>query len=78
MNLVKTINNEKKNWTKKYYKKIQGIKRMIDVEMQLQNIMKLAEEANTQIAEIKSTILQASNNYQIQIVGDIFCISKNL
>jgi len=51
---------------------------MIDVEMQLQNIMKLAEEANTQIAEIKSTILQASNNYQIQIVGDIFCISKNL
>ena len=30
---------------------------MVDVQMQLQNIMKLAEEANAQIAEIKSTIL---------------------
>jgi len=26
MNLVKTINNEKKNWTKKYYKKYKELK----------------------------------------------------
>ena len=63
MNLVKTINEEKKNWTKKYHKVIQGIKRMVNVQMQLQNIMKLAEEANTQIVEIKSTILQPSDNF---------------
>jgi len=36
---------------------------MVDVQLQLQNIIKLAEEANTQIAEIKSIILQASDNY---------------
>ena len=42
---------------RKYYKIIQGIKRMVDVQMQLQNIVKLAEEANTQITEIESTIL---------------------
>ena len=36
---------------------------MVNMQMQLQNIMKLAEEANTQIAEIESTILQANNNY---------------
>jgi len=30
---------------------------MVNVQMQLQNIVKLAEEANTQIMEIKSTIL---------------------
>ena len=47
MNLVKTINNEKKNWTKKYHKIIQGIERMVNVQIQLQNIVKLAEEANT-------------------------------
>ena len=37
---------------------------MVYIQMQLQNIIKLTEEANTQIIEIKSTILQASNNYQ--------------
>jgi len=51
---------------------------MVDVQMQLQNIMKLAEEANTQIVEIKSTILQASNNHQKQTAGDIFSITKDL
>ena len=57
INLVKTINNEKEDWMKKYHKIIQRIKRIIDVQMQLQNIMKLAEEANIQITEIESTIL---------------------
>ena len=36
---------------------------MVNVQLQLQNIIKLEEEANDQIVEIKSTILQASNNY---------------
>jgi len=57
MNLVKTISNKKKDWTKKYYKIIQRIERMVDVQIQLQNIMKLAEETNTWIVEIESTIL---------------------
>ena len=78
MNLVKTINEEKKDWMKKYHKIIQEIKRMVNVQMQLQNIVKLVEEANIQIAEIESKILQASNNYQIQTVRDIFSISKGL
>ena len=30
---------------------------MVDVQLQLQNIIKLAEEANIQIAEIKAIIL---------------------
>ena len=51
---------------------------MIDVQLQLQNIIKLVEEANTQMAEIEMTILQVSNNYRIQTVGDIFSISEDL
>jgi len=57
MNLVKTINNEKKDWIRKYHKIIWEIERIVNVQIQLQNIVKLAEEANTQIAEIKFTIL---------------------
>jgi len=38
----------------------------------------LAEEANTQIAEIESTILQASDNNQIQTERDIFSILEDL
>ena len=78
MNLVKTINEEKKDWMKKYHKIIHEIKRMVNMQMQLQNIVKLVEEANIQIAEIESKILQASNNYQIQTVRDIFSISRGL
>ena len=51
---------------------------MVDIQIQLQNILKLAEEANTQIAEIERTILQASYNYQTQTAVDIFSISEDL
>lgn len=51
---------------------------MVDMQSQLQNIIKLAEEANTQIVKIEIMILQASYNYQTQIVGDIFSISEDL
>ena len=63
MDLIKIMNQNRKNWIKKYHKIIQGIDRIVDVQIQLKNIIKLAEEANTQIAEIKSMILQASDNY---------------
>ena len=51
---------------------------MVNIQLQLQNIIKLVEEANTQIIEIESTILQASHNFRIQIVDDIFSIFEDL
>ena len=54
------MNDKRKNWTKKYHKIIQGIERMVNMKLQLQNIIKLAEKANTQVAEIEVMILQAS------------------
>ena len=65
MKLAKTMNKERKDWTKKYHKIIWGIEWMVNVQLQLQNIIKLAEEANTQVAEIETTIFQASYNYRI-------------
>ena len=78
MNLVKTMTNEWKDWTKKYHKIIQGIEWMVDIQLQLQNIIKLVEEANTQITEIETMVLQASDNYWTQIAEDIFSISEDL
>jgi len=63
---------------KKYYKIIQGIETMADIQYQLQNIIKLVEVGNTQLAEIETTILQASNVYKIQTASDIFNISEDL
>ena len=49
-----------------------------DIQLQLQNIIKLAEVANIQLAEIKIMVLQASDTYRTPIVGDIFSISEDL
>ena len=48
------------------------------MQLQLQNIIKLAQKANTQIVEIETTILQASDKYQTQTTRDIFSISEDL
>jgi len=46
MELVKTINNERKDWIKKYHKIIWGIEQMVNIQLQIQNITKMAEKAN--------------------------------
>jgi len=78
MDLIVTLNNEKKNWMKKYYKIIKGLETMIDIQLQLQNIVQLAKVTNTQLVEIKTTILQASDAYKMQTAGDIFSILEDL
>ena len=64
MYLINTLTREKKDWMKKYHKIIQGIETMANIQLQLQNIIKLAEVANTQLAEIETSILQASDDYK--------------
>ena len=73
--LINTLTNKKKDWIKEH---IRGIETMADIQLQLQNIIKLAEVANIQLAKIKITILQASNIYKIQMVEDIFSILEDL
>ena len=51
---------------------------MANIQLQIQNIVKLVEVANTQLAEVKTTILQASHNYRIQTAGNIFSIFEDL
>ena len=51
------------DWIRLYYKLLWGIETMIDVQKQVQDIIKLVEEINMTITEIKGTILKASNNH---------------
>jgi len=51
---------------------------MVDIQLQLQNIIKIAEVVNMQLVEIETSILQVSNNYKTQTIGDIFSILEDL
>jgi len=51
---------------------------MVDIQLQLQNIIKIAEVVNMQLVEIETSILQVSNNYKTQTIEDIFSILEDL
>ena len=78
LDLIVTLNREKKDWTKKYYKIIQGLKTMVDIQMQIQDLVKLADVVNNQLANIKIILLQAGEMYKMQISRDIYSISEKL
>jgi len=78
IDLITTLNNKRKDWTKKYYKIIKEIKTIANIQIQLQNIVKLVKVANMQLAEIETTILQESGEYRTQAARDIFSISEDL
>ena len=51
---------------------------MADLQLQIQNLVKLANTANIELADIEITLSQASDIYKIQIREDIYSISKEL
>ena len=72
------MNKKKKDSIKKYYKIIWGLKTITDVQLQLQNIIKLVDAANNQLADIKTTLLQIGEIHKIQIGRNIYSISEEL
>ena len=75
MNLILIFNREKKDWTKKYHHIIQGSERMMDIQLQIQN---LANIANIELVDIETTLLQARNSHKEQIGGNIYSIADDL
>jgi len=51
---------------------------MANIQLQIQNLIKLADMANTQLADIKTVLLQSGKTYKTQIGRDIYSISKEL
>jgi len=77
---AKLLQKECNNWTQLYlyYKTLQGIEAIIDVQKQVKDMMKMAEEMNTTITEIEGTILKASKNNWIMNATNILGISEDL
>ena len=57
---------------------LKGLEAMINVQRQVKNMMKIAEETNTTIMEMEETILKASINNRMMNTTNILRISENL
>jgi len=78
MNKVKLFTKEQDDLTQLYYKTLKGLEAIIDMQRQVQDIIKLAEEMNTTITEIEETILKASINNRIMNATNILGILEDL
>jgi len=63
---------------KLYHKTLQGLEAMIDVQRQVKNIIKIAEETNTTITEMEGVILKASTHNRMMNVTNILGILEDL
>ena len=72
------MEEEHNDWSKLYHKMLKGLETIINVQKQVRNIMKIAEEANMTITEMERTILKASINNQTINTMDILGISEDL
>ena len=62
MDEARIFKKEHNDWTKLYHKMLKRLEAMIDIQKQVQNMMKIVKETNTMIIEMKDTILKASVN----------------
>jgi len=53
MNEAKAFKKEREDWTRLYHKTLKGIEAMINIQKQVQDIMKIAGETNITIIEIE-------------------------
>jgi len=51
---------------------------MAAIQLQIQNMIKLANAANIELADIETILLQASDSHKKQIREDIYSIIDNL
>ena len=51
---------------------------IVNIQLQIQNLVKLADTPNNQLADIEITFLQMREGYKEQIRRDIYSIFKEL
>ena len=78
MDEAKAFKEEQDDWTRLYHKMLKGLEMMIDVQKQVWDIIKIAEEVNMTIIEIERTILKTSINNQTTNATNILEISEDL
>ena len=57
LDFIMTLNKKKKDWIKKYYKIIQRLKTIADIQLQIQDIIKQANVVNNQLVDIETILL---------------------
>ena len=62
MEEAQALKMKQDNWTRLYHKTLKRIKAMINIQRQVKDMMKIAEETNMTIIEMERTILKASIN----------------
>ena len=55
-----------------------GLERMVDIQLQVQNLVKLATVTNIKLINIKTNLLQFSEIYKKPIRGDVYSIVNKL
>ena len=78
MDQAQIMKREREDWLRLYYKTLEGLETMIDVQRLVKDIKKLAEEANTIITEVEESVLTASINNQVMNTTNITQISEDL
>ena len=62
MEEAQALKMKQDNWTRLYHKTLKRIKAMINIQRQVKDMMKIAEETNMTIIKMERTILKASIN----------------
>jgi len=75
---AKMMKAERDDWTRTYYKMLRGLEAMIDMQKQINEILKIMAETNTIIMEMEDLILTASINNQTINATNIAGMSKDL
>ena len=78
MDQALVMKKEREDWTRLYHKTLKGLETMIDIQRMVKYIKKLAQEANTTLAEVEGTILMASINNQTINATNLTQISEDL
>jgi len=62
MDQAQVMKRKREDWLRLYYKILKRVETMIDVQILVKDIKKLAEEANTTLTEVEGSVLTASIN----------------
>ena len=72
------MKRKREDWTRLYHKTLKGLEMMIDMQIMVKDIKKMAEEANTMIMEVEGSVLTASINNRMMNAMNIAQISEDL
>ena len=72
------MKRKREDWTRLYHKTLKGLEMMIDMQIMVKDIKKMAEEANTMIMEVEGSVLTASINNRMMNAMNIAQLSEDL